>query len=83
MKLFYGITHEDKRDIQETEEGFKICRRVIWSEETLENKEQRLKEIPFCSVLDSLERELKARVNNILDHEDDNCMNDLDWLNMD
>lgn len=82
MQMYCWITYEGERDISEDRTKFQISRIVIWTKETIKNKEQRLKEIPFCSMLDSLERELKERVNNILE-EDDDCMSCIDIHNMD
>ena len=67
-KFYYWITGDWSRDISENPKDFQIYRTVIWADDTLDDKEQRLKEIPFCNVLNSLEVELKKRVTIILDN---------------
>ena len=69
-KCFYWITWDWSRDISENPKDFQIYRTVIWADDTLDNKEQRLKEIPFHSVLNSLEDILKNKMNRILDNYD-------------
>lgn len=84
MKLYYWIDKSWKRDISEKTENFQIYRTVFSAkgraEDILKNKEAVLKEIPFCSVIDSLEQQLKQQVSDIL--EDDNDMTDLCGFNM-
>lgn len=65
--LFCWIDTDWIRDISKDHRNFQIYRTVIWTDETLNDKQNALKQIPFCTVLDSLEMELKGRVNWILD----------------
>lgn len=78
---YYWITHDWEKDIDTDREKLAISRQVFWWPNMLEDKETILNSIPYASVLESLQAEFKERTEILLDYDED-CMTDINWLNM-
>ena len=78
--LHYWINKHWEPDIVEDKTQLVISRVVIGTQETLDNKEQTLKSIPYCNMIPRLMEEYNNKFSWIMEQWELWDMPDINWL---